>query len=552
MTLKILIQVFFLFVFFAIKWYIINRIIGGVFMKCSKCGNPLTGKENFCRICGTPVDKSQIEENKEQETNKDIELTDNIDVTKIVVEKKSLNLKEEKKEELVESDDEFLLNDKEEQEDVTEKVEEPKDDEDKKEPLVLDNDDTKELKSDEKIKEILNEMNEEDVKSSEEDKKSLSDIIEEDDDKTVEKDSTEEDVGSTNDDVTESKEEVKEEPTIQLNLDEDNSIEGTSNEVEDTSSESSENSIEEDNSVEELETTDNNKEVTVEEKTEESEEDKTNSNAEVDTNDNLANIISFQESEKDIQAKVESEPPFVEDNHSLEQVTQNVHDVNVEDKIQEVKNDNPVIEVKQNKSSKTGVIILSILCVIILLGAIILGILFVSKNDEVSKNSSEIDKLEQSVKDLKEELAKAKKTTKTANYNGYSFAIEESDLVLINDNYVKYNDLVFSIKNDVKFDDIKSNLENTKKVLTNNEYQIVNYGKKVIDNKEYVFFDGKDKKANKVLIIYTSLSDSDTIAFVVNYTSEEPDFDKLDTNFKFIEQLKNEKKDVVIENNLFE
>ena len=47
-------------------------------MKCSNCGKKLNGNENFCRICGTPVVKEETEEKEEK-----IELTDNIDVSKI-------------------------------------------------------------------------------------------------------------------------------------------------------------------------------------------------------------------------------------------------------------------------------------------------------------------------------------------------------------------------------------------------------------------------------------------------------------------------------------
>ena len=48
-------------------------------MKCKNCGRNLTGEENFCRICGTPVNKI--------ETSNDVELTDNLDVSKVSVSK---------------------------------------------------------------------------------------------------------------------------------------------------------------------------------------------------------------------------------------------------------------------------------------------------------------------------------------------------------------------------------------------------------------------------------------------------------------------------------
>ena len=56
----------------------------GDFMKCKKCGAELSNDANFCKICGNPTN-NQPKEEPEDKSN--IELTDNIDVTKIAIEK---------------------------------------------------------------------------------------------------------------------------------------------------------------------------------------------------------------------------------------------------------------------------------------------------------------------------------------------------------------------------------------------------------------------------------------------------------------------------------
>ncbi len=60
-------------------------------MKCKTCGAKLTSNAKFCRMCGTPIEKEEPEENKSivdepETTNKEnVELTANIDITKLAL-----------------------------------------------------------------------------------------------------------------------------------------------------------------------------------------------------------------------------------------------------------------------------------------------------------------------------------------------------------------------------------------------------------------------------------------------------------------------------------
>lgn len=88
-------------------------------MFCKECGKKIALNSKFCRFCGSKVEPEEekeevsTEEVEEKEDNKNIELTDNIDVTKIVLNQEEIKEEPEKKE-VVENktqDFEEVLND---------------------------------------------------------------------------------------------------------------------------------------------------------------------------------------------------------------------------------------------------------------------------------------------------------------------------------------------------------------------------------------------------------------------------------------------------------
>ena len=500
-------------------------------MKCKNCGKKLTGKENFCRICGTPV------EHEEDNT----ELTDNIDVSKIEIAKKEIipeddtmelkaNTKKGSSElsammELtsVENKDEEPVKEEKEEivEDKTEEIEELEEIQ-KTEELLLEEKD-----SETKIKEILEEMKPENEELEEEKKEELTEEVKEETESTediVEEEKEEKVEEKEEDDSKESDEIVideNQEPTAVIPEDLISKFEKEKEESKEEPEEKKEELTEE--SKEETEST----EDIVEEEKEEAKED-----------------IKEEEKEEEPLIVIEKEEPIDEKKNKIEEsIISIVDDKTVPLEFDKTESfDKPIIpDTDYNMNKKDSKAIIFMILFILCLGVIgYLVFMNYSSSNKVDDMKKENEKLSNQVNELSKEAKKETKPETTNNsivkYNGYSIDLSGYTYNFYNNSLVVNNNtysIGIQIKSNLKYTSIKDNKDEYRKLFNS----VQSYGTKVIEEKEYVVFEFKDATDN-YLAAYTSLSDEDSVAYIINFKDKEIDYDVLLTTNKITSSSK--------------
>ena len=456
-------------------------------MKCENCGNPLTGTENFCRLCGTPVNKE-----KKDTVNKDsnIELTDNIDVTKIVVDKEDEQIIEkernlETKLNTNETDDDFLL--------IEDKT------------------------SEQKIKNILEEFTKEDSSTKSEEADNNNNNNEKED-------------NNSKKDKESKKNSKKSKETI-----------------EPVSSEKKTDN----NEIVKAEISDSNIKEAKEESIIEQDANNIENNA---SNNNIADIISLQENNSlnELNMVVLS----TEESPNKSQLITNPSPVDEEINKSNIgvddNNSNELVaSIENNKKHRPVLsIILVIIIIILCIPLCFLTINYCMTAENIKNVENENDQLKAQIEETKNNNTD-EPSLDSIVYNGYEIPINPTDKIIINNSFVRLNDMIFAIGNGIKYNELKTNLENLKITLAKNKYNINNYGKKVSNSKEYIFFDAVKEGEEKTLIIYTGISEFDSIVFVIPYSSAQPDFSKIESYFNFVSSLKKTDSLAFTENSLF-
>ena len=512
-------------------------------MKCKNCGRKLTGKENFCRICGTPV---------EQENDKS-ELTDNIDVSKIEIAAKenipeddTMELKANTKKssselsamleltavekEVVDEKKEEIIDSKEEKVDEEKNLDTSDDLVQKTEELLL-----SETDSSTKIKEILKEM-----KPENEDDKKIE--IEEKDDKEEK--------------VEEKKEEPKEENEIIVDENQEPTAVIPENliskfeKVKDTIEEKKEEKVD-DKEIEEKQDIEKK-----EEKVDDKEiEEKQDVEKEQENKDSDVEILS--EKVDEVNKTDDKEETLVQDEKVIDQTTEELVQ---EEPIISIENDKTVpLEISTDKtavydkpiipeddytdsiSKRDSKGIIFMILFIISLGVIgYLLFMNYSSSNKLDKAEKDNDKLSNELNELSNENKKDDKkeniVTSAIKYNGYSFDLTGYTYNFYNSNLVintEKNVIGVEVKQDLKYSDIKDNKEDYRKLFDS----VKSYGTKVIEDREYVVFEFS-KAADTYLAAYTNISDNDTVAYIINFKDKEIDYDVLLTTNKITSSAK--------------
>lgn len=491
-------------------------------MNCSNCGKKLKGNENFCRICGTPVKKEEnIEETKEEVLEEKVELTDNIDVSKIkVASDNNINSDDTMDVDITNKNNNKELsamieitNTKEDDTLEEEKPEKKKRGRKAKE---------KETDSSKKIKEILAELKPE--VEGEAAKENVEEVIDEmkeptsiiPDDLIKEYKKKEESEESKEDDNkdTEVKDETKEEENKETEVKEDTKDE------------------KDDNAEEVKETTDSAETKEVEQETEEAkDETKEEPFVEItetkeETEDLDKSIITIDD-EKTVELDKDKTEAFNKPIITLEESD--------EDEFNDVK-------------SSSG-IVFGILFFLALAGCGVLFYLYTCANKDMKDYKDKYNKLNKEPK-TEEQSNNASnkqepKSNDTIEYNGYLIKNIDNTTNSIVENKLVFtgskNTIAISIKSDTKYSTIKYAKDDYKTALESDNYEVQSYGTKVTDKVEYVVYELKDKQGNYYLVAYTKLTEDDTIAFILSNKGNTIDYDLLFETNKIVSSTKENK-----------
>lgn len=451
-------------------------------MKCSNCGKKLTGEENFCRICGTPV-------SKDEDNSKSIEMTDNIDISKINISNNENTIDDTVELENTGSQKSQELSAMMELSNKEETVDIPK--EEKKEKRGRKK---KEKNSSEKIKEILEEIKPE-IENSEieiDEMKEPTSIIPENLIDEYKKENNITDV-----EKEDKEEDIKEESNVE------NSVEEVKEEVEEKE----------------------------EELVDKIEENTDNKNSEDDVVDEK--IISIVDN-KTMPIELSDQKTQLYDEPIISSSTDDEDDFNF----------------KQHSDAK-GIVFL-VLFLISLLSLCAVGFLFFNTNNKLNKVTKDYDELKEKANSTDDTKPVSNEITSNEfiNYNGYTINLTDkysfSNNKLIINKTNKTVEVV--IRKDLKYTTVKYAKDDYKSNLSSDDINVQSYGTKVVDDREYVVYELENSDKKYYLVAYTKLSEDDTIGFIIKNEENTIDYDELDNINKFISNIKehslNEENDI--------
>lgn len=529
-------------------------------MKCEKCGNKLTGKENFCRICGTPVrqeeakrsmptGKSNVEKIKKSNNSagKKIQLTGNIDVTKIKIGDTATDNIEDV------SGDEIKITKESADKEFKAMLEITSTENQPKKSLDVDDDLDVSLVDENNILDKINCTDKFKTKDSE-----MSINIMPGEANTLEIQSTSELEELLSDNSQDNKM-VKSDLTEKTSLEPDKSIE---NELNESTMFVPDELITNNN--------DENKINTMESKTKEFNEvttpilplapklDKINdSSIQIDLEKDLVKEEVLPNQQENIVEK--SEDVSSSEDNSLailrdakeKYTTTLTNENNITQELNSfVNNDNNDIQtspqpIQDRKGRNIVILILALLLIMCILGLGYFGYRLFICNDELNdlknENKSLNDKLAET-QDVNSNQQLSNDNVTSLKINGYDIIVDdtneyaiEGDRLLIK---LAQKDIVVHFGLNIDYATIKEDKDSYKELLVENDYEVKSYGTKVVDNREYVVYEVETKENEQILVAYTSLSDKDTICFMISDNDNEIDYNFLNTTNKFIDSLK--------------
>lgn len=522
-------------------------------MKCAKCGNKLTGKENFCRICGTPVKQSEsIESIPNKKNNKEkikksdnsigrkIELTGNIDVTKIKIGNTIADNLEDV------SGDEIKITKESADKEFKAMLEITSTENQSKKNLDVNVDSSISLIDDKntidefktkdnemKIDIMPGEANSLEIQSTSELEELLLDNSQ--DNKIAESVLAEkkhlEFNKSTEDELNETTMFVPDELiSNSRGVDDTNSLDKKMQELNEVTTPI----LPVTSKVDKINASSN--QIELEEKLRTAEallnqkEDSVRKSEKIPNNDNKSLAVFNDETENS--------------NTISSNESNNVLDLN------SLANNNDISQVfsqpnQPKKRGKIGIIILVLLLIICISSLGYLGYRLFISNDELN-NLKDENKL------LNDKLDKAKEATDneqspnndvaSLKINGYDILLDDNNEYAIEGESLliksAQNNIVVRFGLNINYTSIKEDKDSYKELLGENDYEVKSYGTKVVDNREYVVYEVETKKDEQILVAYTSLSDKNTICFMISDSDNKINYDFLNSTNAFINSLK--------------
>lgn len=522
-------------------------------MKCAKCGNKLTGKENFCRICGTPVKQSEsIESIPNKKNNKEkikksdnsigrkIELTGNIDVTKIKIGNTIADNLEDV------SGDEIKITKESADKEFKAMLEITSTENQSKKNLdvnvdssisLIDNkntiDEFKTKDNEMKIDIMPGEANSLEIQSTSELEELLLDSSQ--DNKIAESVLAEkkhlEFNKSTEDELNETTMFVPDELiSNKRSVDDTNSLDKKMQELNEVTTpilpvtskvdkiNASSNQIELEEKLRKAEALLNQKEASV------------GKSEKIPNNDNKSLAVFNDETEKS--------------NTISSNESNNVLDLN------SLANNNDISQVfsqpnQPKKRGKIGIIILVLLLIICILGLGYLGYRLFISNDELNNLKDENKLLNAKLDEAKEATNNEQSPNNdvaSLKINGYDILLDDNNEYAIEGESLliksTQNNIVVRFGLNIDYTSIKEDKDSYKELLGENDYEVKSYGTKVVDNREYVVYEVETKKDEQILVAYTSLSDKNTICFMISDSDNKINYDFLNNTNAFINSLK--------------
>jgi len=182
------------------------------------------------------------------------------------------------------------------------------------------------------------------------------------------------------------------------------------------------------------------------------------------------------------------------------------------------------------KKGKGCLVFLIMLPLLILLGILATYLYMENKNikKEIKDKNEQIDNLTQQLEKSKDNSSN--NIQNNYKYNGYSvkftndyvYEIIDDKIIISNNNYKFINQV-----EEVRYSKIKEKLDDYASMIKEQNFTVNSYGTKVIEGREYVFYEVSDVNEGNNLILYTKLSEDSVIGIFVTFNQNSIDYDVL-------------------------
>lgn len=277
-------------------------------------------------------------------------------------------------------------------------------------------------------------------------------------------------------------------------------------------------------------------------------ENDTNTSSEKDKDNEVdENIKNNKDNEENISVEKEE---IVEEKNVEEKIDSN----NQEDDEIEIDEEEDIFEENNSKSGNGKFVFVLLLFILTLCSSVYLLVSNFSLKEKIKNLDTESNKNSENI---------SKESSKTSNSNINSNVKNYYGCYLLDNNIgysvvdfaidLSYNNIEFdfAIDSNIAFDSIKNTKDEYKKLLEKKNYKISSYGTKVIDEREYVFFEASNIANQKYLIVYTNGLKNDSFAFVINNDAQTINFDNLKIINRYINTLRCENNNKITSSDYF-
>lgn len=234
----------------------------------------------------------------------------------------------------------------------------------------------------------------------------------------------------------------------------------------------------------------------------------------------------------------------------------------IDDSIEQVENekvnnsdeDDEIVLDETSTQSGTGKFVFVLLLFILTLCfSIYLLINNISLSEKLKKSDDDYNKLSENITKSNNNVSNSNSASKSKILYG-CYLISSSENINILDSAISFSysnlNIELSIGSDISLNNIKLMKDDYKKLLEQKGYIISSYGTKVIEEREYVFFDTLENNVRN-LIVYTSGLKNDSLMFKIKNNEQNINFENLKIIGKYINSLKCENSNKLLSSDYF-